>query len=146
MHPGASCGSVGDGWIGARRAKRRQPRRRKNALVQAPSLEIANLLCPYRWTTRYQDNFIGCRKLHDLAGRQQWSGGFLSRYHQMAQPRTETMPGIVLHRAQLGGDAKRIGDALCRALVVGREAHAHMTIIENGIVLPIGFLDLIEGL
>ena len=35
-------------------------------------------------------------------------------------------------------------NAFGRALVIGREAHPHMAIVENGIVLPVGLLDLIQ--
>jgi hypothetical protein len=42
--------------------------------------------------------------------------------------------------------AKRIGDALGGALVVRGEGDADMAIVEDGIVLAIGLLDLVEAL
>ena len=56
------------------------------------------------------------------------------------------MAGIVLHRAHFGRRAERVGDALGRALVVGREAHAHMAIVEDRVVLAVGLLDLVQRL
>src|SRR3546814_18290928 len=49
-------------------------------------------------------------------------------------------------RAQFGRGAQRIRNPLCGALVVGRERHAHMTIIEDRVVLTVGLLDLVEAL
>lgn len=56
------------------------------------------------------------------------------------------MPCIVLHRSHLGRRAERVGHALGSALVIGREAHPDMTVVEDGVVLAVGLLDLIEGL
>jgi hypothetical protein len=56
------------------------------------------------------------------------------------------MAGIVAHRAKLGRGTKRVRHALGGPFVVGREAHPHMTIVENGVVLTVGLLDLIERL
>jgi len=48
--------------------------------------------------------------------------------------------------AQLRGGAERIGDASCRALVVGGKRDPDMTIVEDGVVRPVGLLDLVERL
>ena len=58
----------------------------------------------------------------------------------------EPMAGIVALRAQFGRRAERVGDALGRALVVGRERDADMAIVEDGVVLAIGLGDLVERL
>ena len=39
----------------------------------------------------------------------------------MAKPRAEAMAGIVLHRPHFSGGAECVGNALCRALVIGGE-------------------------
>ena len=49
-------------------------------------------------------------------------------------------------RAQLGGRAERIGQALGGALVVGREGDAHVAVVEDGVVVPVGPVDLVQGL
>ena len=56
------------------------------------------------------------------------------------------MAGIVLHGAQLGRDAERIGDPLGRALVVGREGDTDVAIVEYGVVRPVSLLDLVQRL
>ena len=56
------------------------------------------------------------------------------------------MARVVALRAQLGGGAQRLGNALGRALVVGGERHAHMAVVENRIVLAVGLVDLVERL
>ena len=56
------------------------------------------------------------------------------------------MTGIVLHGAHLGRGAECIRDPLGGALVIGRERDADMAIVEDGVVRPIGLLDLIEAL
>ena len=64
----------------------------------------------------------------------------------MAEPGREPMPGIVLHRLHLGRGAERVRHALGGALVVGREAHADMAIVEDRIVRAVGLLDLVQRL
>jgi hypothetical protein len=64
----------------------------------------------------------------------------------MPEPWREPVAGIVLHRPHLGRGAERIRDALGGALVVGREAHADMAVVEDGVVRPVGLLDLVERL
>lgn len=93
-----------------------------------------------------EHDFVRGRKLHDFARRQQRPRGFLSRHHQMAEPRTEPVAGIILHRAQFRRGAERIGDAFRCALVIGREGDAHMAIVENGVVRSVSLLDLVERL
>jgi hypothetical protein len=64
----------------------------------------------------------------------------------MAEPGTQSVAGIVLGVSDLGRGTKRVRDALGRTLVIGGEGDTHMAVVENGIVRPIGFLDLIERL
>src|SRR3546814_12315307 len=64
----------------------------------------------------------------------------------MCQPRREPVTGIVPHRALLGRGSERIGNALCRAFVIGREGNANVAIIEDGVVLAISLLALVEAL
>src|SRR3546814_1481386 len=64
----------------------------------------------------------------------------------MCQPRREPVTGIVPHRALRGRVSERIGNALCRAFVIGREGNANVAIIEDGVVLAISLLDLVEAL
>ena len=64
----------------------------------------------------------------------------------MTEPWAEPVASIVLHRPHLGRRPQGIRDALGGALVIRRKGHAHMTVVEDGIVRPIGFLNLIEGL
>ena len=45
------------------------------------------------------------------------------------------LPDRLRLRAQLGGGAERIGEALGRALVVGREGDAHVAVVEDGVVV-----------
>jgi len=54
--------------------------------------------------------------------------------------------GIVLHRPHLGRGAERVGDALGRALVIRGEGDAHVAVVEDGVVLPVGLLDLVQRL
>ena len=64
----------------------------------------------------------------------------------MAEPRAKPVPRIVLHGPHLGRRSERVRDALGRALVIGREGDADMAVVEDGVVLAIGLLDLVEGL
>ena len=64
----------------------------------------------------------------------------------MPEPGTEPLAGVVLHGAQFGGRAERIGHAFGSAFVIGGEAHSDMAIVENRIVLAVGFFDLVERL
>ena len=56
------------------------------------------------------------------------------------------MPGIVALRAQFGSGAKRFGDPFRSAFIVGGERHADMAVIQNRMVLAVGFVDLVERL
>src|SRR3546814_12585112 len=85
-------------------------------------------------------------KLHDLARRQQRPRGFLPADHDVGEPRREPMAGIVSHRALFGRGAERVRDAASGTFVVGRERHAHMTIVEDRNVLSVCFLDLLARL
>ena len=64
----------------------------------------------------------------------------------MAEPGRKPVAGIVGGIAQFGRGAECVGHALGGALVVRREAHAHMAIVEDGVVRPIGTFDLVERL
>ena len=93
-----------------------------------------------------QDQFICWRELHDLAGREQRARCFLASDHQVAEPRTEPMTGVILHRTHLGRGAECVAHAFCGSLVVGRKAHAYMAVVEDRIVLAVCLLDLIQAL
>src|SRR6185295_19675913 len=54
--------------------------------------------------------------------------------------------GVILHCPQLSCSSERVRHAFGGALVVGRERYSHMTIVEDGVVRPIGLFDLIERL
>ena len=64
----------------------------------------------------------------------------------MPEPGAEPMSGVVLHGAHFGRRAKGVRHALGRPLVVGGEAHAHMAIVEDRVVLAVGLLDLVQRL
>src|SRR3546814_17809706 len=64
----------------------------------------------------------------------------------MRQPWREPVASIVAHRALFSCGAKGIGDALRYPLVIGRKGDAEMAVVEDGVVLAIGLLDLIEAL
>ena len=64
----------------------------------------------------------------------------------MAEPGREAVAGIVLHRPHLGRRPERVRDALGGALVIGREADADMTIVEDRVVGAVGLLDLVQRL
>src|SRR3546814_7515380 len=64
----------------------------------------------------------------------------------MTEPGRQAVAGIIFHRAHFGRSPERIGNALGGPLVVGRETHPHMAIVEDRIVLTIGFFDLVERL
>ena len=78
--------------------------------------------------------------------REQRARCFLARDHQMAEPRTEPMPRVILHRTHLGRGAERIAHSLRRPFVVGRKAHADMAVVEDRVVLAVGLLDLVQRL
>src|SRR3546814_15676394 len=50
------------------------------------------------------------------------------------------------HGALLGRDAESIGDPRSRPLVIRRENDADVAVIEDRIMLAVGFIDLIETL
>ena len=56
----------------------------------------------------------------------------------MAEPGREAVAGIVLHRPHLGRRPERVRDALGGALVIGREADADMTIIQDRVIPALG--------
>src|SRR3546814_19872533 len=56
------------------------------------------------------------------------------------------MAGIVLHCPHLGRCSKRIGHTFGGALIIGREAHANMAIVEDRVVGAVGLLDLVQRL
>src|SRR3546814_17415344 len=64
----------------------------------------------------------------------------------MAEPWRKTVAGVILHRAHLGRCPERVRDSLGGSLVIGRETHADMAIVENRIVEALGLLDLVERL
>ena len=56
------------------------------------------------------------------------------------------MTCVVALRAKLRCGAQRFGDPFGGALVVGGESHPHVTVVENGVVLAVGLVDLVERL
>src|SRR6266700_597700 len=119
---------------------------RQNALCQSWVLKIACLPGADRWNARDENQFSAGRQLHHLTRREQRPRRLLPRDHQMTEPRTEPMAGIVPQRPHLGRSPQGIRDALRGALVVRGKGHAYMAVIENGVVRPVGLLDLVEGL
>src|SRR5215831_6692056 len=99
-----------------------------------------------RVTGRDQHELVGGRKLHHLACGQERPCRLLARDHEMSEPWRQAMARIVLHGAQLGRDAERIGDPLGRALVVGREGDTDVAIVEYAVVRPVSLLDLVQRL
>ena len=97
-----------------------------------------------RMHAREHHDFVGVGQLHDFALGQKSARRLRARDHQVTKPRREAVSGIIAHRAGFGRSPERFRNALGSALVIGREAHPHMAIVENGIVLPVGLLDLIQ--
>ena len=64
----------------------------------------------------------------------------------MAKPGGQPVSGIILHRPLLGGRAQGFGDPLGRPLIIGGEGDADMAIVEDGVVLAIGFGNMVERL
>src|SRR3546814_7926184 len=64
----------------------------------------------------------------------------------MCKPGRETVAGIIAHRTLLGRGAECVGNPLRGPLVIGREGDPDMAIVEYGVVLAIGLLDLVEAL
>ena len=56
------------------------------------------------------------------------------------------MASVVALRLHLSRGAERVRDTLGRALVVGGEAHPHVAVVEDRVVLAIGLLDLVQRL
>jgi hypothetical protein len=56
------------------------------------------------------------------------------------------MTSVVLHGPHFGRRTEGVGDALGGALVIGREADADMTIIEDRVVLAVRLFDLVQRL
>src|SRR3546814_4926198 len=54
------------------------------------------------------------------------------------------MAGIVAGIADLGRGSQGIAYTFGRALVVGRETHSHMAVVEDRIVRPVSLFDLVE--
>ncbi|MNV14704.1 hypothetical protein D3C71_1054010 [compost metagenome] len=56
------------------------------------------------------------------------------------------MAGIVALRAQFSGRAQGFRNPFRRAFVVRRKRHADVAVVENGMVLPIRLVDLVQAL
>ena len=56
----------------------------------------------------------------------------------MPQPGRKAMACVIALRAKFGGGSQGIGDALGGALIVGCESDAHVTVIENRVIGPVG--------
>lgn len=121
-------------------------RGRQQAFLESRILEIAGFLRPDRRNAGDHDDLVVGRKLHHLAGGKQRSRGLGARDHEMRQPGSEAMTGVVLHGPHLGRCAERVRHALGGPLVVGREAHADMAVVEHAVVGAVCLLDLVERL
>jgi hypothetical protein len=138
---------VDDGSVTAgTRAGSGQRRNWKDAVGQRVVFEIAGLLGSDRRQPGDEHQLVGRRKLHHLAGGQQWSRRVLPRNHQVTEPRREPVAGIVLHGAHFRRRAQGIGDAARGAFIVGREGDPDVAVVEDRVVRAVGFLDLIERL
>ena len=120
--------------------------RRQDAFRETPIFEVARLFRADRGRAGDHDDLVGGGELHDLAGGHQRPGRLRARHHQMAEPWREAMAGIVLHRPHLGRRPERVRDALGGALVIGREADADMTIVQDRVIGAVGLLDLVQRL
>jgi CheY-like chemotaxis protein len=72
--------------------------------------------------------------------------GFLATDHQVAEPGRQPVPGVILHRPKLRGGAEAVADPARGALVVGRERDADVAVVEDGVIGPVGRLDLVQGM
>mmetsp|Transcript_42344 Transcript_42344/g.99601 ORF Transcript_42344/g.99601 Transcript_42344/m.99601 type:complete len:241 (+) Transcript_42344:880-1602(+) len=121
-------------------------RRRKHAPLEIAVRVVAQLLgLDGRHAGHHHHGLVG-RKLHYLARREQRTCRLLARHHQMPEPWREPVAGVVALRAQLGRGAQRFGDALGGALVVGGERHPDMAVVQDRMVLAVGFVNLVERL
>ncbi|MNE30569.1 hypothetical protein D3C80_1240930 [compost metagenome] len=64
----------------------------------------------------------------------------------MTEPGREAVAGVVPHRPQFGRCSQGLGYPFGGPLVVGREGDPDMAVVEDRIVRPVGFLDLVEAL
>ena len=119
---------------------------RRHPLGKIAIAEIAQLAGADRRHPGDQHQLLVGRELHDLAGGQELPGGLLPADHDMREPGCEPVSGIVAHRALLGRRPQRIGNPLGGALVVAGERHPDMAVVEDGVVLAVGLLDLVEAL
>ncbi len=56
------------------------------------------------------------------------------------------MTRVILHRPHLCGGAETVADPARGTLVVGRERHADVTVVQNGVVGPVCLFDLVQRL
>lgn len=140
-----AAGPIIGGWAGRQRSGD-QIGRGQDAFLKPRILEIAGLGRADRRRARDHHDFIGGRKLHDLARREQRPGRLLPRHHEMPEPRGQSVPGIVGGIAQLGRGAERVAHPLGRPFVVRGEADADVAVVEDRVVRPIRALDLVETL
>src|SRR3546814_4604124 len=80
---------------------------------------------------------FGGGERHNRARGRQRTCRLLTTDHDMREPGGEPMPGIVAHRALLGGNAERIGNAPAGPLVVGRKGNADVAVVEDRIMLAV---------
>jgi len=64
----------------------------------------------------------------------------------MPEPGRQSAAGIVLHRLHLGCCTERVADPFRRPLVVGRQAHPNMAVVDDRVVRAVGPLDLVQRL
>src|SRR5271156_4983097 len=64
----------------------------------------------------------------------------------MPEPGRESMSGVVSLCSRLCRGSQGIGDPFRRTLIVCRESHPDVAVIEKRMIRPISFFDLIQGL
>lgn len=123
-----------------------QARRRQGSRCKIAVGVEAQLLGADGFEPGDHHQLVAGRQLHHLALGQEWPGRLLPADHDMGEPRRQTMPGIVAHGTLLGCLPQCIGDTLGGAFVIRGEGDPDMTIVEYGIVLAVGLVDLVEAL
>lgn len=97
---------VGAGWRRVGVPPGYERGRWQDAILEIGVGVVAQLLRADRGDAGHHDHGVIRWKLHHLAGRQQRPCSFLTRHHQVPQPRSEPVAGVVALRAKLGGGAE----------------------------------------
>src|SRR6266851_668603 len=123
-----------------------QPRGWRDTRGKIAILKIAKLLRPDWRQARDENQLVGGRQLHHLAGRQQRTSGLLPRHHDVAEPGRQAVAGVVSLGSKLSRRAEGVGDPLRRSLVVRREGNPDVAIVEDGVVIAVSLGYLVERL